>query len=62
MTNNHVRASISATLAEIAQTHKALGLPVEPDEFGEAWSVICRIERRLNEVGIDGDRKWRRTS
>lgn len=56
--NSRVRTSISATLAEIEQTHKTLGIPVEEDEFCEAWGVITSIERRFVTTGIDGDRRW----
>ena len=48
--NDHVRASIDATLTEIGHGHAATGLPVEADEFLEAWEIIDRIERRLQQA------------
>ncbi len=48
--NDRVRTSISATLTEIGQGHAATGLPVDDDEFLEAWEIVDRIERRLQEA------------
>ena len=46
--------SIMATTDEIVQRHQTLGLPVDADEFCEAWAAICRIEMRLAN-NIEGD-------
>lgn len=48
--NGRVRASIDATLTEIVQGHAALGLPVDEDEFLDAWETIDRIERQLSDA------------
>lgn len=48
--NNRTRASIDATLNEILIGHAATGLPVEEDEFLDAWEIIDRIERRLQQA------------
>lgn len=45
--NDATRTSITATVNEIVQGHAALGLPVEEEEFLEAWAIIDRIERQL---------------
>jgi hypothetical protein len=51
--------SILATLTEIEQAHKALGLPVEEDEFLEAWACVCRMEQKLK--GAPHDRSYRQS-
>jgi hypothetical protein len=48
--NDRARASIDATLTEIGQGHAALGIPVEEDEFLEAWEIIDRLERHYQEA------------
>ncbi len=44
---DHARASISATVNEIAEGHARLGIPVEHEEFCEAWAILQRIEQRI---------------
>lgn len=46
MSNDRIRASISATLAEIVPTSRALGLPADYADY-EAWEIIARIEAKL---------------
>jgi len=60
--NDRTRASISATVAEIGQEHQALGIPVDADDFLEAWEIIDRIERRLQEAKAAAwSERWART-
>lgn len=46
MSDDTIRASISATLDEIEWAHHALALPIDPDDI-EALEIVLRIERRL---------------
>lgn len=46
---DHTRASLSATLSEIEDGHRALGLPIDEDDF-EAWVIIDRLEKRLKRL------------
>lgn len=41
------RRSITATLQEIAETQRTLGIPSDPDELYEVRSIVARIEQRL---------------
>jgi len=47
--NDNARRSISATVDEFVQGHQRLGIPVDPEEFCEAWEIIQRIERRWSD-------------
>ena len=47
--NDRTRHSIDATLTEIGQGHAALGIPVEECEFLEAWEIIDRLERHMQQ-------------
>lgn len=42
-----VRKSITATLQEIGQAQRAMGVESDPKQLVEAWEIICRIEARL---------------
>lgn len=48
--NDRTRASITATMAEIVKGHEALGLPIEEEDFNEAWAILDRIEKKLVEA------------
>lgn len=57
--NDRTRASISANVTEICQGHAALGIPVEEDEFLEAWEILCRIEERLRQAKLEAwQKRW----
>ena len=58
MNIERVRASISAMVSEAEVAHRYLGIGCDDDERREVLEVIARIERQLNETGIEGDRKW----
>lgn len=45
--NDRTRASITATLDEIVQRHITLGIPIDEDDFGEAWEIVDRLERHM---------------
>lgn len=45
--NDRIRASITATLAEIAEAQQTLGIPPEPEEWHQLSEIVQRIERRL---------------
>lgn len=45
--SDRARASINATLDEIVQRHEALGIPIDEDDFDEAWEIIDRLERHM---------------
>lgn len=44
--NENIRRSISATVDEIVERHRVLGLPIEAEDF-EAWQIIDRIEKKI---------------
>lgn len=48
MTNDDVRKSISAILAEI----EASPMQIHDDDAAEAWEIIDRIEHRLFPAGM----------
>ena len=57
--NDHTRVSISATVAEITQGHAALGIPAEPEEFLEAWEILSRIEKKLQQQKAEAwSQRW----
>ena len=58
MNTERVRASISAMVAEAEVAHRYLGIGCDDSERREVLEVIARIERQLNETGIEGDKKW----
>lgn len=45
--NDKVRANISAIIAEIEATQRAMGVVVHQPDDREAFDIVARIERRL---------------
>ena len=41
-----VRLSVLATVKELQEGHRLLGLPPDPEDR-EAYDIICRIERKM---------------
>jgi hypothetical protein len=60
--NETERRSISAIVNEMGPLHTSLGIPVDPEEFCEAWEIINQIERRLSETKANAWReRWNTT-
>ena len=52
MTTEFVRKSISATLGEIEESQRALGVASDPEELSEVRKIVGRIEAKLHKRRI----------
>lgn len=58
MTTEFVRKSISATLGEIEESQRTLGVASDPEELSEVRKIVGRIESKLHKSRLsrkDGD-------
>ena len=52
MTTEFMRKSISATLSEIEESQRSLGIVSDPEELSEIRKIVGRIEAKLHKRRI----------